>query len=802
MGNRTRPPLGLLVFVVGLSTLGAEIAAARLIAPFFGDSTIVWANTIGVVLVALSIGYWFGGRLADRHPHMEGLCLLVLASSVLLALVPFLSQPLLSLSVDAFDNVSIGGFAGSLFGVLALVAVPVLMLGAVSPWAIRLRLERVEDSGETAGRMYAISTVGSLVGTFSASLLLIPLVGTHRTFLTYAILLAVMAALGLGRRWALAPVAVALLLLVPVGVVKAAEEGGRVIHEAETTYQYARVVEYPDGRRQLELNEGQAIHSIWRADTVLTGNYWDGHLTLPFTLRDDPPRKVAMLGVAGGTVARAYAKYFPDTVIDAVEIDGELFDIGRRWFGLEDRPQLRVHADDARPFLRKTDERYDFIFLDTYRQPYIPFYLATKEFFQLAHDRLAPGRGGDHQRRPSRGLREARAGAHRHDGRRVRPRHARPVTDTNTLLMGSDAAAVARPAARRGAHDARRAAPGGARRREPARAAAHRRGGLHRRQGAGRVARRQVADRLRGGGVSELPPGCARRRSRVRTSRRPSRCGGRASATTTARRSRPRTTSSPSSSARASTPRERTVAVRDGGGDRRARAPARTAPRVRVRGCPRIAAAGSARGCWAGPRRPAARSGHAVTCQDVTEHEHAAHALLRAAGYAAALRVLDVRAAARRGAGAARASPAGYTLRSFVAGAGRPRRAPRDRRRVRRVGRAGARSRSRTGRPSGSAAPASRPSTRRRRARRRRRGRGAARRRGRPALGRAARGRARAPRARPRPRAARRSRFGRGRRAGCARAGLDTDARTGARGLYERVGMHIVRTETVYTLPL
>ena len=439
MGNRLRPPLGLLVFVVGLSTLGAEIAAARLIAPYFGDSTIVWANTIGVVLVALSIGYWFGGRLADRHPHMQGLCLLVLASSVLLALVPFLAQPLLSLSVDAFDNVSIGGFAGSLFGVLALVAVPVLMLGAVSPWAIRLRLERVEDSGETAGRMYAISTVGSLVGTFSASLLLIPLVGTHRTFLTYAILLAVVAALGLSRRWALAPVAVAALLLVPVGVVKAAEGDGRVVYEAETAYQYARVVAYPDGRRQLELNEGQAIHSIWRADTVLTGNYWDGHLTLPFTLRDDPPRRVAMLGVAGGTVARAYAKYFPDTVIDAVEIDGELFDIGRRWFGLEDRPQLRVHADDARPFLRKTDERYDFIFLDTYRQPYIPFYLATKEFFQLAHDRLAPGGAviinvghPEGSEKLEQVLTATMGAAFAHVTRD-------PVTDTNTLLMGSDA---------------------------------------------------------------------------------------------------------------------------------------------------------------------------------------------------------------------------------------------------------------------------------------------------------------------------------------------------------------------------
>jgi spermidine synthase len=316
--------------------------------------------------------------------------------------------------------------------------VPVLMLGAVSPWAIRLKLQRIEDSGETAGRMYAISTVGSLLGTFSASLLLIPLVGTQRTFLVYATGLAVVAALGLGRRWMLAPVAVAALLLVPVGVVKAADDG-KVVHEAETLYQYARVVEYPGGVRRLELNEGHAIHSEWRAHTVLTNNYWDGHLTLPFTLRDEPPRRVAMLGVAGGTVARAYAKYFPETVIDAVEIDGELFDIGRRWFGLEDRPQLRLHTEDARPFLRRTDERYDFIFLDTYRQPYIPFYLATKEFFELARDRLAPGGAviinvghPEGSERLEQVLTATMRAAFPHVTRDA-------VTDTNTLLMGSKA---------------------------------------------------------------------------------------------------------------------------------------------------------------------------------------------------------------------------------------------------------------------------------------------------------------------------------------------------------------------------
>jgi predicted membrane-bound spermidine synthase len=176
------PPLPVLVFVVGAGSLGAEIAAVRLLAPYFGASTIVWANTIGVVLVALSIGYWLGGRLADRHPNMRGLCLLALAAAGLLALVPFAADPLLELAVDALDEISAGAFVGSLFAVLVLVAVPVLLLGAVSPYAIRLAVSTIEEAGTVAGRLYAISTAGSLVGTLASALLLIPLVGTAARF--------------------------------------------------------------------------------------------------------------------------------------------------------------------------------------------------------------------------------------------------------------------------------------------------------------------------------------------------------------------------------------------------------------------------------------------------------------------------------------------------------------------------------------------------------------------------------------------------------------------------------------------
>src|SRR5918996_6131160 len=132
--TRTRPPIELLVFVVGMSTLGAEIAAARLLAPWFGASTIVWANTIAVVLVALSIGYAVGGRFADRDPRPAGLARVVLVASALLAVVPFVSGPFLHQAVRAVDELSAATFVGSLFGVGALLALPLVLLGMVSPY--------------------------------------------------------------------------------------------------------------------------------------------------------------------------------------------------------------------------------------------------------------------------------------------------------------------------------------------------------------------------------------------------------------------------------------------------------------------------------------------------------------------------------------------------------------------------------------------------------------------------------------------------------------------------------------------
>jgi Spermine/spermidine synthase domain len=129
---------------------------------------------------------------------------------------------------------------------------------------------------------------------------------------------------------------------------------------------------------------------VYRPDTVLTGGEWDGFLAMP-ALLDREPRSAAVLGNAGGTVARAYGVYWPRVEIDGVEIDPAVSEAGRRWLGLGDNPRLRVVTADARPFLRQTDRRYDLIFVDAYHQPYVPFYLATREFFELARSRLRPG---------------------------------------------------------------------------------------------------------------------------------------------------------------------------------------------------------------------------------------------------------------------------------------------------------------------------------------------------------------------------------------------------------------------------
>ena len=379
--------LGALVFGAGIGALATEITASRLLAPYFGSSTIVWANLIGIVLAALALGYWLGGRVADRRPLPSLLGSIVLVAAVCVAAIPFVAKPFLDLTVEGLDSASAGAVIGSFLAVLLLCAPPVVLLGMVSPFAIRLAVSSIETAGTVAGRLYALSTAGSLLGTFLPALVLIPAVGTQRTFVAIAAQLAASSCFLLGARYLVVAAALAALVAVPPGAIK--PEAG-LLHEETSYYQYIQVVERSDGRRLLSLNEGVAVHSVWRPDSVLTGGVWDAFLAIP-PLLDRPLERVAILGNAAGTTARALGVYYPEASIDGVELDPAVSRVGRRYFAMDENPRLTVHDADARPFLRSTDAEYDLIVVDAYHQPYVPFYLATREFFRLVREHLAPG---------------------------------------------------------------------------------------------------------------------------------------------------------------------------------------------------------------------------------------------------------------------------------------------------------------------------------------------------------------------------------------------------------------------------
>lgn len=392
--TRRRAPstavLRLLVFTGGIVSLSVELSASRLLAPFFGDSLFVYANVIGLTLGGLSLGYWYGGRLADRRPDYRLLCAIVAVAAVCIAVIPFVARPVLEASITSIGSATVGAFLGSLVGTLVLFVVPLTLLGVVSPFAVRLATSAVERSGRTAGGLYALSTVGSILGTFLTAILALPLLGTTRTMVVSAALLAAIAVTGLPRRRvaALLPVALVALALVPPGAVNRTEG---LVFETESAYQYVRVIQRDD-MRYLLLNEGGAIHSQTRDDgNPSVGGYWDRMSLLPALVDRPGNGRLLVLGNAGGTIGRGYGAWWPTWRVDGVEIDPAVTKAGRDYLRAGDNPNVETITADARPFVRTTDRTYDAIVVDAFHQPYIPFHLTTREFFSELRGRLKPG---------------------------------------------------------------------------------------------------------------------------------------------------------------------------------------------------------------------------------------------------------------------------------------------------------------------------------------------------------------------------------------------------------------------------
>jgi predicted membrane-bound spermidine synthase len=255
----------------------------------------------------------------------------------------------------------------------------------------------VEGVGHTAGSLYALSTVGSILGSFLPTFLLIPVFGTRTTFMILSIGLLVPAALALASIRAVRALGLTAALILVVAFVPILDRGGlirppeygEVVYEAETPYNYVQVIDL-NGEIRLALNEGHATHSIYQPGQRLTGGPWDYFMVGPYFNPDTRPEDVQsllLIGLAAGTVAKQFTEAYGPIPIDGVEIDGEIAEIGRQYFEMNE-PNLNVIVDDGRYYLERTDKKYDVIGIDAYRQPYIPFHLTTREFFQSVSDSL------------------------------------------------------------------------------------------------------------------------------------------------------------------------------------------------------------------------------------------------------------------------------------------------------------------------------------------------------------------------------------------------------------------------------
>lgn len=399
-----RKYLYLAVFTSGMVTLAVELSASRLLGSVFGTSNLVWANVIGLILLYLSVGYFIGGRWADRSPYPRTFYGILVWGAFLCALIPLVARPVLRAAAQAVVGAEAALAIGSFISVLVLFSVPITLLGCVSPFAIRLAITNPGDAGRISGQIYAISTLGSIVGTFVPTLFLIPELGTFRTFLLFSGILYVIGMIGLwgvegakALRWLWMPIVIAVLtVFVLSGPLRSPLADANLLYERESGYNYIQVQEDQDGYRHLYLNEGQGVHSIWHSERYLFGGTWDMFLAAPyFNAPPFAPEQVdslLVIGLAAGTIPRQYIRVYGDIPMAGLEIDPAVIRAGELFFDMnsEKMPSLRVYAEDGRYGLNLLDDRYSVIAIDAYRPPYIPWHLTTVEFFLEVRDHLLP----------------------------------------------------------------------------------------------------------------------------------------------------------------------------------------------------------------------------------------------------------------------------------------------------------------------------------------------------------------------------------------------------------------------------
>ncbi|MDH4330517.1 MAG: fused MFS/spermidine synthase [Candidatus Moranbacteria bacterium] len=377
------------VFVCGAVVMIFELVGSRVLGPYFGTSIFVWTSLIGIILGSLSLGYYFGGKMADKKPHIKELSLIIFLSAIAIGVMTVSKVFLLNSLLNHFSSIRISSVIAS----IVLFFPASFLLGMVSPYAAKIKLNDLKNCAATVGNLYAVSTLGSIFGTFLAGFYLIPHFGTTKLLIVISAILAGTSLLLFWEHFRKRRIVFLAMLFfgwIVFGVLSNfSKENGFVDVDTE----YNRVWIYDDQFLENEekvkvmgINNERHSMMFLNSDELVDGYTRYYHLVRHF---NPDFEKTLMLGGGGYSYPKDFLIKYPNATIDVVEIDPEVTELAKKYFRLKDDPRMEIFHEDGRVFLNKSERKYDAIFGDAFKSRYsVPYQLTTKEAVKKMHDML------------------------------------------------------------------------------------------------------------------------------------------------------------------------------------------------------------------------------------------------------------------------------------------------------------------------------------------------------------------------------------------------------------------------------
>jgi len=375
--------LKILTFVSGSVVMALEIVASRILTPVFGSTIYTWGSLIGVILSGLSLGYFLGGRFADRNPSFDKICGVVFSVGIFIVGMPFFASSV----VDFSTFVLPATHYTPLLATFLLLIIPSVLLGFVSPYVVKLGTSSLQKIGNVSGNLYSVATMGSILGTFLTVFVLIPNLAVNQIIFGLGIVLIASSLIGLKKPPKAIAGVIVIILIVPwySFPTNSITHNGVLIYEEETLFSHLDITRfgnnismYLDGMRHSSMNPNKPL------DLVIDYTEFF-HLGMLF---NPSASNVLFVGGGGFTGPKNFLALYPDTKVDVIEIDPGVVEAARTYFDLQDDPRMNIFVDDARKHLSTFDKKYDVVVLDAYAANYVPYHLMTDEFFEILEERM------------------------------------------------------------------------------------------------------------------------------------------------------------------------------------------------------------------------------------------------------------------------------------------------------------------------------------------------------------------------------------------------------------------------------